>query len=77
MKTFLLLGLLISMNALAHSGGTNSSGCHNETRTGGYHCHRSETEKDFIVRGPASDEKNKEKSKKKQNQNNQQQNTPE
>jgi hypothetical protein len=22
-----------------HSGRTNSSGCHNETKTGGYHCH--------------------------------------
>jgi hypothetical protein len=22
-----------------HSGGTNAAGCHNETRTGGYHCH--------------------------------------
>ena len=22
-----------------HSGRTNSSGCHNVTRTGGYHCH--------------------------------------
>lgn len=22
-----------------HSGGTNSAGCHNETATGGYHCH--------------------------------------
>ena len=23
----------------AHGGGLNSSGCHNETATGGYHCH--------------------------------------
>jgi len=22
-----------------HSGRTNSAGCHNETKTGGYHCH--------------------------------------
>lgn len=22
-----------------HSGRTNASGCHNETKTGGYHCH--------------------------------------
>lgn len=27
--------------AFAHGGGLNSSGCHNERRTGGYHCHRS------------------------------------
>lgn len=25
--------------AYAHSGGTNGQGCHNETKTGGYHCH--------------------------------------
>ena len=24
---------------LEHSGGTDINGCHNETRTGGYHCH--------------------------------------
>lgn len=26
--------------ALAHGGGLNADGCHNERRTGGYHCHR-------------------------------------
>ena len=26
--------------ALAHPGGLNSSGCHNNRRTGDYHCHR-------------------------------------
>ena len=25
----------------AHGGGLNAQGCHNETKTGGYHCHRS------------------------------------
>lgn len=24
----------------AHSGGLNASGCHNDRRNGGYHCHR-------------------------------------
>ncbi|WP_270175178.1 YHYH domain-containing protein [Diaphorobacter sp. ED-3] len=28
-----------SLSAFAHSGGTNSMGCHNDHRTGGYHCH--------------------------------------
>ena len=27
--------------ALAHGGGLNSEGCHNNSRTGDYHCHRS------------------------------------
>lgn len=26
--------------ARAHSGGLNAEGCHNNRRTGGYHCHR-------------------------------------
>lgn len=26
---------------LAHSGGLNAQGCHNNRQTGGYHCHRS------------------------------------
>jgi hypothetical protein len=25
--------------AFAHSGGTDSKGCHHDTRTGTYHCH--------------------------------------
>jgi len=25
--------------AYAHSGGTNSEGCHKNHKTGGYHCH--------------------------------------
>ena len=25
--------------AYAHSGGTNSSGCHHDRKSGGYHCH--------------------------------------
>lgn len=32
---------LASKGALAHGGGLNSEGCHNERATGGYHCHRS------------------------------------
>ena len=29
----------------AHGGGLDSSGCHRETATGGYHCHRTSTSK--------------------------------
>lgn len=35
-----LIGLLMSTLAWSHGGRTNSSGCHNERKTGGYHCHR-------------------------------------
>ena len=31
--------LLASLDARAHPGGLNSSGCHNEKATGSYHCH--------------------------------------
>lgn len=30
---------LNSMAALAHSGGTDSKGCHRNHKTGDYHCH--------------------------------------
>lgn len=42
-KALIALGVavvLVSTSlALAHPGRTNSSGCHNNRRTGGYHCH--------------------------------------
>ncbi|MBX8824728.1 YHYH domain-containing protein [Ochrobactrum sp. SFR4] len=34
--SILLIG---SASALAHSGGTDSKGCHTERKTGIYHCH--------------------------------------
>jgi len=30
---------LTSVSALAHSGGTDSKGCHRNHKTGDYHCH--------------------------------------
>ncbi len=38
----LALGLLLAFQtaALPHGGGLNSDGCHNNRKTGGYHCHR-------------------------------------
>ena len=36
----LFLFLLVSVEpAFSHSGGTNSSGCHTNHKTGDYHCH--------------------------------------
>jgi hypothetical protein len=37
---FSCLFFLLSFNAFAHPGGLNSSGCHNNLKTGDYHCHR-------------------------------------
>ncbi|MBW3097330.1 YHYH domain-containing protein [Pseudohoeflea coraliihabitans] len=31
--------ILVPTLAFAHSGGTDSSGCHHNRKTGGYHCH--------------------------------------
>ncbi len=31
--------LFVAESALAHSGRTNSAGCHNNRKTGDYHCH--------------------------------------
>ena len=35
----LCISLGFAVAAFSHSGRTNSSGCHNDTKTGGYHCH--------------------------------------
>lgn len=34
-----VLAALAVSAVLAHSGGTNSSGCHTNRKTGVYHCH--------------------------------------
>lgn len=34
--------LLVPAVCLAHSGGLNSEGCHNNRKTGDYHCHRAQ-----------------------------------
>ncbi|MCW8176087.1 YHYH domain-containing protein [Verminephrobacter aporrectodeae] len=40
MKTIITITLLLAAGfAQAHSGGTDSSGCHRDHKTGGYHCH--------------------------------------
>ncbi len=36
---FAAIALILSTAALAHSGGTDSNGCHYDRKTGGYHCH--------------------------------------
>lgn len=43
MRCILLIGLLIvaTTPAFAHGGRLNKDGCHNDRRSGGYHCHRS------------------------------------
>lgn len=37
---FLIIGI-VSSPAFSHGGGLNKEGCHNDRKTGGYHCHRS------------------------------------
>lgn len=39
--TIVLAVASLEMLAFAHGGGLNSEGCHNNRKTGGYHCHRS------------------------------------
>ena len=42
MKTKLFLICMMTSGLLwSHGGGLNKDGCHNERKTGGYHCHRS------------------------------------
>lgn len=41
-----ILLVFVSYYSFAHSGRTNSSGCHNDRKNGGYHCHKSDTSED-------------------------------
>ena len=55
-KSILALGVMFGLmlplqQVAAHGGGLNSSGCHNETATGGYHCHRDKDEFDWAIVG--------------------------
>ncbi|WP_157269013.1 YHYH domain-containing protein [Azohydromonas aeria] len=43
--------LATSLQALAHGGGLDASGCHHNRKTGDYHCHRAQPEP---VRSPSS-----------------------
>lgn len=36
-----IIGTAAPPAAFAHPGGLNAEGCHNNRKTGGYHCHRS------------------------------------
>lgn len=37
--TLTVLSLFATNNAIGHGGRTNSAGCHNDNKNGGYHCH--------------------------------------
>ncbi len=40
MKVLAAIALCVaSLSAIAHSGGTDSNGCHTNSKTGYYHCH--------------------------------------
>lgn len=49
MRTFPVIAATMSLffvgssPAFAHGGGLNSQGCHNNRKTGDYHCHRAST----------------------------------
>lgn len=38
----LVLSYLTGAEAMAHGGGLNAQGCHNNRKTGDYHCHRAQ-----------------------------------
>lgn len=46
--SLMIFGLTTS-TVFAHSGRTNSAGCHNVTATGGYHCHNGGDDDDDIL----------------------------
>ena len=40
LRVMLLVLSAVAGNAWAHGGGLNKDGCHNDRKSGGYHCHR-------------------------------------
>ncbi len=40
LTSILLVCLFVTGTAHAHPGGLNAQGCHNDSKNGGYHCHR-------------------------------------
>jgi len=42
------LAILLPSLTYGHGGGLDSSGCHRETATGGYHCHRDKDENKYL-----------------------------
>jgi len=42
---FIVCSSLLAVAAHAHGGGLNAEGCHNNKKTGDYHCHRAPPEK--------------------------------
>ena len=40
MRSFIIFALFVANPAFAHGGRTNSDGCHTQSSTGEYHCHR-------------------------------------
>ena len=45
----LLTLLVFSQFVSAHGGGLNAEGCHNNRKTGDYHCHRSPIDRQTVV----------------------------
>ena len=43
-----LLCLAMAAAATAHPGGLNAQGCHNDRKTGDYHCHRAATARSLV-----------------------------
>lgn len=69
MKPLIIVSLLITSTiAYGHSGRTDSSGCHNDRRTGGYHCHNSDSSHSKVLKdrtiASVKESENKESSKK-------------
>ncbi|WP_455853876.1 DUF1283 domain-containing protein [Pantoea endophytica] len=68
MKKLLLSGILVLLStgavndANAHPGRTNSEGCHNDRKNGGYHCHGAKRKSaDYFASEPAAPARSPEK----------------
>lgn len=58
LRILLISSLFIAFKVYAHSGNTNSAGCHNNHKTGGYHCHNSKSSSSSSVNSNSSSSNN-------------------
>ena len=49
-----ILGAVPTSPAMSHGGGLNAEGCHNNRKTGDYHCHRGSASKPRSTRAPGA-----------------------
>ena len=62
-KILIIIFLILPSITYAHSGGTDSNGCHHDRKNGGYHCHYKKLDMTVINNVKKTSKKKKRKDK--------------